>query len=200
MAVVYGIFLLMFVTFGEIFTGTYGFGPGISGLAFLGLGIGSTLASVFGAWFLNKIYAYYLAKNNGVGKPEMRIPALIIGSLFNPIGLLWYGWSAQAKTHWIMPIIGTGIFGFGTITCFLSVNLYLVDSFAYSASATSAANILRNLLAFSFPLFGARMYNHLGVGGGNTLLAGLAIILGIPTPIWFWYKGEKIRSRDPLNR
>lgn len=34
----------------------------------------------------------------------------------------WYGWSAQAKIHWIMPIIGTGIFGFGkqnfiTSTC-----------------------------------------------------------------------------------
>lgn len=25
----------------------------------------------------------------------------------------WYGWSAQAKIHWIMPIIGTAIFGFG---------------------------------------------------------------------------------------
>jgi len=25
----------------------------------------------------------------------------------------WYGWSAQAKLHWIMPIVGTGIFGFG---------------------------------------------------------------------------------------
>lgn len=25
----------------------------------------------------------------------------------------WYGWSAQAATHWIVPILGTGIFGFG---------------------------------------------------------------------------------------
>jgi hypothetical protein len=25
----------------------------------------------------------------------------------------WFGWSAQAKLHWIMPIIGSGIFGFG---------------------------------------------------------------------------------------
>ena len=24
----------------------------------------------------------------------------------------WYGWSAQARIHWIMPIIGTGIFSF----------------------------------------------------------------------------------------
>jgi len=28
----------------------------------------------------------------------------------------WYGWSAQAKMHWIMPIIGSGIFGFGMMT------------------------------------------------------------------------------------
>jgi hypothetical protein len=25
----------------------------------------------------------------------------------------WFGWSAQAKLHWIMPIIGSCIFGFG---------------------------------------------------------------------------------------
>lgn len=27
-------------------------------------------------------------RNGGVGKPEMRIPALILGSLFVPVGLL----------------------------------------------------------------------------------------------------------------
>jgi hypothetical protein len=27
----------------------------------------------------------------------------------------WYGWSADAGIHWIMPIIGTAIFGFGKI-------------------------------------------------------------------------------------
>ena len=56
-------------------------------------------------------------KNNGVVKPEMRIPALIFGSFFVPIGLFWYGWTAAAKTHWILPIIGTGIFAFGFNTC-----------------------------------------------------------------------------------
>ena len=44
---------------------------------------------MFGVWFSDKVYAYYRAKNNGVGKPEMRIPALIAGSLFIPVGLLW---------------------------------------------------------------------------------------------------------------
>lgn len=25
----------------------------------------------------------------------------------------WYGWSAQLHAHWIMPIIGSAIYGFG---------------------------------------------------------------------------------------
>lgn len=72
----------------DLFTRTYGFGIGSSGLAYLGLGIGFILAAVFGVRFSDKVYAHYRAKNNGVGKPEMRIPALIIGSLFIPVGLL----------------------------------------------------------------------------------------------------------------
>jgi hypothetical protein len=50
------------------------------------------------------------------GKPEYRIPALLIASIFVPIGLLWYGWSAQARLHWIMPIIG-GLFGLSGSCC-----------------------------------------------------------------------------------
>lgn len=32
------------------------------------------------------------------------------------------------------------------------------------------------------------------------LLAGLAIVLGIPFPIWIYYKGEEMRARNPLTR
>lgn len=57
----------------------------------------------------------------------MRIPALFFGSFFVPIGLFWYGWSAQAKIHWIMPIIGSGIFGFGMMTTlYVFANLFFV--------------------------------------------------------------------------
>jgi multidrug resistance protein len=113
MAFLYGVYYLMFATFASFFSETYGFSPGIGGLAYLGLGIGFFLATIFGAKFADGVYKTLAAKNGGVGKPEMRIPALIIASFFVPVGLFWYGWSAQAKIHWIMPIIGTGIFGFG---------------------------------------------------------------------------------------
>jgi len=75
-----------------------------------------------------------------------------------------------------------------------------VDAFTYAASAVSAAAVFRSLLGFAFPLFGEQMYAKLGNGGGNSLLAGLAIVIGIPFPIWIWYKGEEMRKRSPLTR
>ncbi|KDQ31851.1 hypothetical protein PLEOSDRAFT_48881 [Pleurotus ostreatus PC15] len=189
------IYYLMFATFASFFSSTYGFRPGVGGLAYLGLGIGFFVATLFGAKFADQVYHKLSERNGGKGKPEMRIPALFFGSFFVPIGLFWYGWSAEAKIHWIMPIIGSGIFGFGD----LPIQLYLVDTFTYAASATAAASVFRSLLGFIFPLFGKQMYDRLGFGGANSLLAGLAIVLGIPFPVWIYYKGEAIRAPASLS-
>ncbi|KAL9710228.1 hypothetical protein Ac2012v2_006524 [Leucoagaricus gongylophorus] len=199
-AFMYGVYYLMFTTFTPLFLNTYGFSIGTAGLAYLGLGVGFVLASVLGAYIGDSIYATLVDRNGGIGKPEMRLPAMIFGSIFVPIGLFCYGWSAQARIHWIVPIIGTGIFGFGFMTTFLPLQLYLVDAFTYAASALAATAVLRSLFGFGFPLFGSQMFETLGVGGGNSLLAGLAVVLGIPFPIWIYYCGERMRSNNPLNR
>ncbi|KAJ6595852.1 major facilitator superfamily domain-containing protein [Mycena vulgaris] len=199
MAFMYGIYYLFFTTLDGFFTTTYGFSIGISGLMYGGLGVGFLLATAFGARFSNMLYNRLADKNGGVGEPEMRIPAIFVGSVFVPIGLFWYGWSAQAKIHWIMPVIGSGIFGFGMMTTFLPIQLYLVDAFKYAASALSAAFLFRSLLGFAFPLFGHQMFAALGFGGGNSLLGGLAIVLGIPFPIYIYYRGAALRARSDLN-
>ncbi|KAI6105693.1 major facilitator superfamily domain-containing protein [Pisolithus sp. B1] len=193
-----GIYYLMFATFPNLFSEVYHWSIGIGGLAYIGLGLGFMLSTILGAKISDKLYSRLIAKNDGKGKPEMRIPALIFGSFFVPVGLLWYGWSAQARIHWIMPIIGTSIYGFGLMTTFLPIQLYLVDAFVYRASAIAAASVFRSVLGFVFPLFGEQMFNALGYGWGNTLLAGLAIVIGIPFPIWIYYAGERIRSRSAL--
>ncbi|KAG1820204.1 major facilitator superfamily domain-containing protein [Suillus subaureus] len=193
-----GIYLLLFTTFPDLFANVYHFSIGIGGLTYTGVGFGFVVATVFGAKISDKIHIYLTARNGGRGKPEMRVPALIFGSLFVPVGLLWYGWSAQAEAHFMMPIIGTSIFGFGILTCFLPIQLYLVDTFTYAASATAAASTFRSFLGFAFPLFGQQMFATLGYGGGNTLLAGFAIIISIPFPVWIYFAGERIRSKSSL--
>ncbi|KAJ7666150.1 multidrug resistance protein 4 [Mycena polygramma] len=199
MAFMYGIYYLFFTTLNGFFTTTYGFSTGISGLMYGGLGVGFLLATTSNARFSNILYKHLADKNGGVGEPEMRIPPIFVGSILVPIGLFWYGWSAETKIHWIMPVIGSGLFGFGMMITFLPIQLYLVDAFKYAASALSAAFLFRSLLGFAFPLFGNQMFAALGFGGGNSLLGGLAICLGIPFPIYIYYRGAVLRAKSDLN-
>ncbi|CAK5261968.1 unnamed protein product [Mycena citricolor] len=199
MAFMYGIYYLFFATLNAFFRKTYGFSIETCGLMYGGLGAGFMLAAFCNARYSNVFYKYLADKNGGVGEPEMRIPPMFIGSVFVPLGLLWYGWSAQAKLHWIMPVIGSGIFGYGMMTTFLPIQLYLVDSFKYAASALSAAFLFRSMLGFSFPLFGHAMFTKMGFGWGNTLLGGIAILLGFPFPAYIYYRGAALRATSGLN-
>ncbi|KAI4524078.1 major facilitator superfamily domain-containing protein [Schizophyllum commune] len=201
MAFLYGIYYLMFAVFASFFQETYGFSTGAGGLCYLGLGVGFFVSTAVSSRFGDQIYNTLCQRNGGVGKPEFRIPSLIFGSFFIPVSLFWYGWSAQAQMHWIMPIIGTGIFGFGkSFESSLPIQLYLVDAFHYAASAFGAATVLRCLCGFAFPLFGKQMYAAMGMGPGNSLLGALAIVLGIPFPVYLYFRGEQIRKRSNLNR
>ena len=47
-------------------------------------------------------------------------------------------------------------------------------------TALAAATFLRSLAGFGFPLFAPTMYNALGYGKGDTILAVAAIVLGCP--------------------
>jgi len=190
---------MFFTTFPTIFSEKYGFGPGATGLTYIGGGLGEITSAIVGGVIGEKIYNSLVARNNGECKPEYRIPAMMLGSITTPIGLLWYGWSAQADIHWIMPIIGASIFGFGLIATLLPIQMYFVDAFRFSASALSASSVLRSLFGFAFPLFAPQMTTAMGLGGAYTFLAGLVLFLGVPFPIWIFYHGEKMRKRNPLN-
>ncbi|KAI6047302.1 major facilitator superfamily domain-containing protein [Pisolithus marmoratus] len=88
MALMYGIYYLMFATFPNLFSEVYHWSVGINGLAYIGLGLGFLVSAVSGAKISDKLYLRLVARNDGKGKPEMRIPALIFGSFFVPVGLL----------------------------------------------------------------------------------------------------------------
>jgi len=47
-------------------------------------------------------------------------------------------------------------------------------------TALAAIIFLRSLAGFGFPLFAPAMYNALGYGKGDTILAVVAIVVGCP--------------------
>ncbi|KAJ7756857.1 multidrug resistance protein 4 [Mycena maculata] len=106
-----------------------------------------------------------LAKQNGgKGEPEMRIPAVIFGSIFVPVELF---------------VPNLGIFGFGMTTTLSCVPAWM------RVPAIRPRDVRRP------------RYNN---GDGNSLLVGLAIVLGIPFPVYLYYRGASIRAKSKLTQ
>lgn len=118
-ATVYSYLYLCFTTFPRVFGIQYGFGSGPSGVAILGLGMGSITGVFFCGGVSDKLSAYLAKKNGSPVKPEYRLPTIIIRGFCVPIGLFWYGWTAEQKLHWILPIIGTGFLGAGMMITYV---------------------------------------------------------------------------------
>lgn len=191
LAVVYGYLYIIFTTFIFVFEGQYHFQAGAAGLSYLGLGIGFFI-SLIG----NGLTSDYIAKKEAKGgeiKPESRLTPMIIGVLLIPAGLIWYGWAAQYKVHWIVPILGTTLIGMGVNLVWVPVQSYLIDAFGiYSASALAANTVVRSIFGVLLPLAGQPLYDRLGLGWGNTLLAFIALATAPLTWLIMKY-GERIR-------
>ncbi|KAJ4419745.1 hypothetical protein N0V82_004788, partial [Gnomoniopsis sp. IMI 355080] len=149
-AILLGILYLFFGAFPFVFEGAFGFNLWQTGLTFLGMLFGMFLGAMSSGYWV-KVRARLVEKNGGKIEPEFRLPAVMAGSIFVTVGLFWFAWTTFAWVHWILPIIGSGIFGLGVETYPL-----------YAASALAANAFVRCAFAAAFPLFGTQMYEKLG--------------------------------------
>lgn len=199
MAYLYGIMYLVLSTFPTLWTSPtyYNESIGIGGLNYISLGLGFWCGSQICAPLNDRIYRALKARNNNTGRPEFRVPLLAISAILLPAGLFIYGWTAQTHVHWIAPNIGAFLFGTGTIVSFQCMQTYMVDTYTrFAASALAAGAFLRSLAGFGFPLFAPYMYDRLGYGWGNSVLAFVAIGIGIPAPLFLWRFGEVLRGKS----
>ena len=145
---------------------------------------------------MDRIWRHLKARAKGETQPEYRVPLIVPGAVIIPVGLFWYGWTAEIRAFWLLPDIGIAIFCCGIIIGTQAMQAYVMDSFPkYVASATAASQLLRNIAGFAFPLFAPKMYRTLGYGWGNSLLAFVFLVLGLPAPLILWKNGAKLRSK-----
>ncbi|KAF7325322.1 putative transporter [Mycena venus] len=195
-SLLYGILYLLFTTFTFVYEEVYGFSSVGAGLSFIASGTGNLLGLFFVGYVSDKIIKRVLASGK-TPRPEDRLNLLLTvpATLTLPAGLLMYGWTAYHRVHWIAPMIGTGIMGFGMIVMVMVVTTYLVDAFtAHAASVTAANAVLRSLLGALLPLAGLGLYDAIGLGWGNTLLGLIALVLA-PVPWLLSVFGERIRLK-----
>ncbi|KII87948.1 hypothetical protein PLICRDRAFT_112075 [Plicaturopsis crispa FD-325 SS-3] len=201
MGFIYGLLYVFLTTIPSIFEGVYGQRPGFAGIHYLALGLGLAASSQINAHFLDRIYIFLKERNNGIGRPEFRLPLMVPGTICLPIGLLICGWAVEAHVHWIVPDIGIVFIGVSNMLNVQCIQSYVIDAFTlHAASALAAVTFLRSLAGFGFPLFAPVMYANLGFGKGDTVLAVVAIVIGCPAPWLFWKYGERIRKRSAYAR
>lgn len=164
MAVCYGLLYLLFTTISSVFIESYHWAPDITGLAYIGLGVGFFAGLIVVAKISDATVIRMTNANHGVFEPEMRLPACIFFSCFIPVTFFVYGWTAYYHVHWIVPIIGLMPFGFGMMGIFIPIQTYVIDSFpTFAASGMAALTVSRSLFGAFLPLAGPYMYAALGL-------------------------------------
>ncbi|KKK16531.1 hypothetical protein ARAM_003065 [Aspergillus rambellii] len=199
LAVMYGLLYILFTTFTFVFEDVYGFSSAAAGLTFLGSGAGMITGLAVSGIVSDRLLKRQKAKGVSL-KPEHRLPLLLTvpACLCLPAGLFIYGWGAEKHAHWMVLEVGTAIIGTGMIIIMMSVQTYLVDAFTvHAASALAANTVLRSLMGSLLPLCGLQIYDRLGLGWGNSLLAFIALGLS-PIPVLFRIFGERIRTHSRM--
>ncbi|KAJ5625528.1 hypothetical protein N7510_001837 [Penicillium lagena] len=197
----YGILYIVLSTFSDLWVKQYNESVEISGLHYIACALGEIAGSQIGARLMDFMFRRFTTRTGGEHSPEFRIPLIIPGALLGPIGLFIYGWSAQYHLHWAVVDFGILITLLGMQINGMPLQVYVIEAYPeHTSSAAAASQFLRSLTAFSFPLFAPRMYQALGYGWGNSTIALIGLVVGVPAPLALWMFGKKLRENArPIN-
>lgn len=126
--------------------------------------------------------------------PEQRLPGVSLSSLFTPIGMFWFAFSADPNVHWLAPVLSGVPVGMGMTLVQLSLFNYYIDLYPTKSASVIAANCaVRNVVSTIFPSLGAPLYTRLGIRSASLLLACISCI-GFPMALILLFYGRKLRA------
>ncbi|KAG8996476.1 hypothetical protein FRB94_008272 [Tulasnella sp. JGI-2019a] len=221
-ALLLGVLYLTFEAFPtRVFNAQQHFNTQISGLSFLGIGLGMLIGILSQPYWV-KVYLEErvpfwekdrrreleqkreVENEKGKGilrkktkpEPETRLLIGMAGAVLVPIGLFWFAFTTPHAIHWIVPMLATIPFGTGVVYAYIGIWSYLVDCYRpHAASAMAGNSFVRSAFAAVFPLFATAMYVRLGVVGATGLLAGLTLCM-TPLPFLFYHYGRRLRKNS----
>lgn len=198
-SIIYAILYLCFTAYPIIFRQIRGWSVGLSGLGFVGIGIGGLLTVACEPLIRKMINNHKVDPETGKVPPEAMVSAVCIAAVLIPVGEMWFAWTcAPASIHWVLPILAGIPFGAGNTGVFIYASNYLTYSYGvYAASAMAGNAVIRSILGGVFPLIGPHLYRRLGPNWSGTFLALLEVAI-VPIPFVFYRYGHKIRMKSNL--
>jgi DHA1 family multidrug resistance protein-like MFS transporter len=195
LSVVYTLLYMLFTIYPIVFQQKRGWNSGVGELPLIGTVVGAVLGGsiIFAVSARDKKRMLEGYK----GRAEDRLPVAMFGGCLFAVTMFWFAWTAEFNSvHWIVPTIAGTFLATSILLIFVAYLNYLTDTYLmYTASAMAANTICRSACGAAAPLFTRYMFNALGVGGGGSLIGGVAVLLA-PIPFIFYRYGEPIRKRS----
>ncbi|KAK5987072.1 MFS transporter OpS2 [Cladobotryum mycophilum] len=185
----------------------YNYGQIIVGLLYLPAGLGYVTASFLGGKWIDYIMIREAKKANRYdenGKlillPEDRMREnMWIANVMYPVGYLIFGWALNYHLIWIVPAIGSFIFGVASMLVFSAATTMLTEFVRKRSSAAVAVNnCIRNLLSCIAVLVTAPWINGVGVGWVFTTVALFCLVAGY-LGIWVLWRNA-VRWRIEMDK
>ncbi|KAJ3950466.1 GTPase-activating protein [Colletotrichum fioriniae] len=133
-------------------------------------------------------------------EPEKHLHPAMVGCLFIPASLVWFGWTARPEINYLVPIVGSSLFTAGGLLLYISILNYLAESYPDHVNSVLAGNELFNAMCgATFPLFIPPMYYRFDVLGSSMILAIFAVAF-VPLPYILYMRGAKLRRQSNYAR
>lgn len=125
-----------------------------TGLMYISPFVGGVLGTAVAGKVSDVIVKAMARRNGGLYEPEFRLVMAIPITLTTILGLMGYGWSAEARDDWIVPTVFLGVVSFGCSLGSTTSITFCVDSYRqYAGEALVTLNFSKNIfhgLVFSF--------------------------------------------------
>ncbi|KAK7702285.1 hypothetical protein SLS57_011417 [Botryosphaeria dothidea] len=174
-AVFYSTQVLLYMTIPRVYKERYDFTIKEAGVGFVGIGIGMVIG-LFTFGLLSDRLKTYLA-GDGEKKPEYGLAIMLGGCVLVAMSLFAYGWSAEVRAPWVIPLLSNVATGAGL----------------YSIS------IVRSWTGSLLPIVGDHIIVRLGTGMGIAVL-GAVTFTTFPVIYWFYSRGDWVRAKFPIER
>lgn len=194
-SVVYMLLYMLFTIYPIVFQEKRGWNAGVGELPLLGVIVGAVIGGGYIFWQSSRDRKALLAGHRG--RAEDRLPAACVGGVGFAVTMFWFAWSSEYNSvPWIVPTLAGVFLSASILLIFVAFLNYLTDTYLmYAASALAANTVCRSACGAAAPLFTQYMFNALGVGGGGSLIGGVALLLA-PIPFIFLKYGESIRVKS----
>jgi DHA1 family multidrug resistance protein-like MFS transporter len=194
-SIVYALLYMLFTIYPIVFQQKRGWNSGVGELPLLGTVVGAIFGGMIVFWQSHRDRER--AEAGYKAKAEDRLPLAMVGGVMFAVTMFWFAWTAEFNSiHWIVPTIAGAFLSTSILLIFVAYLNYLTDTYLmFTASAMAANTITRSAMGAAAPLYTEYMFKALGVGGGGSLIGGVAVLL-VPIPFIFYKYGESLRRRS----